>query len=66
MDRAILQAQLTELEAELALAAPGSVEQATLQAQVMTLENEIADEPVVPHIFGPHGAHGGVHGGHGR
>jgi hypothetical protein len=59
MDRAILEAQLAELEAELAVAAPGSVQQVTLQAQVTTLQNELADEPVVPPIFhhGPH-AHG--------
>jgi len=63
MDRAILEAQLVTLEGELALAAPGSVEQATLQAQVLTLQNEIDESPVVPHLF-PHGGGHGVHGGH--
>jgi hypothetical protein len=64
MDRAILEAQLASLEAQLAVAAPGTPQQAMLQSQVMTLQNELAEEPVVPpffpHVF-PHGG-GGFHG----
>jgi hypothetical protein len=54
MDRVILEAQLAALEAQLAAAVPGSVEQQTLEAQILTLQNELADSPVVPPIFGPH------------
>lgn len=66
MDRAILEAQLATLQAEMLIAAPGSVQQVTIEAQITTIENELAESPVVPPIFGPHGPHGGGHGQHGR
>lgn len=64
MDRAILEAQLASLEAQLAVAPPGSVQQITLQSQITTLQNELAYEPVVPPIFGPHPWHPGGPVGH--
>jgi hypothetical protein len=60
MDRVILEGQLTALEAQLAATPAGSPEQAALQAQVMTLQNELAEEPIVPPIFGPHPWHGPI------
>lgn len=66
MDRVILEAQLATLQAEMLIAAPGSVQQVTIEAQITTIQNELADEPVTPPIFGPHGFHGGQHGGHGQ
>jgi hypothetical protein len=70
MDRAILMAQLAALTAQLALQTPGSPQQAMTEAQIATLQNELADNPVVPPIFGPHfGPGGGGHEGphpHGR
>lgn len=62
MDRAILEAQLATLEAELLVATPGSPQQVTIEAQITTIQNELADEPVTPHIFPHNGPHG--HGGH--
>lgn len=65
MDRAILEAQLAAAEAQLVLAPAGSPQWAMLQQQVEVLQNELADEPVVPPIWGPGGGHGGFHGGGG-
>jgi hypothetical protein len=59
MDRAILEAQLLALEAQLAVLPAGSPESVTVEAQIQTLQNELAYEPVVPPIFGPHPWHGG-------
>jgi hypothetical protein len=53
MDRELLEQQLASLEAELAAAVPGSPQAVAFQSQISTLEIELADEPVVPHIF-PH------------
>ena len=59
MDRIVLEGQLAALEAQLATLPPGSPEQATVQSQIMTLQNELSYEPIVPPIFGPHPWHGG-------
>ncbi|MBO0881554.1 MAG: hypothetical protein J2P17_14680 [Mycobacterium sp.] len=54
MDRAILEAQLASLEAQLATLPAGSPASVTVQSQITVLQNELAEEPVVPPIFGPH------------
>jgi hypothetical protein len=59
----LLEAQLATLNAELAAAVPGSPQAIALQSQISTLEIELSENPVVPHIFphffpGPHGPHG--------
>lgn len=58
MDRANLESQLAALETELAALPPGSPQSVTVQAQITVLQNEIAYQPVVPPIFGPHPWHG--------
>jgi hypothetical protein len=64
MDRAIIEAQLVSLQAQFAMAPAGSPQAVMLEQQIAVLQNELADEPIVPPIFF-HG--GGVHGGpHGR
>jgi hypothetical protein len=59
MDRAILEAQLAALETQFAATPPGTPQQVMLQSQIATLQNELAYEPLVPPIFGPHPWHGG-------
>lgn len=68
MDRALLQAQLLELEGQFAMAPPGSPQALTLQGQIAMLENELSETPIVPPIFGPHpwNGGGGTHGGGGQ
>lgn len=66
MDRAIIQAQLLALEAQLALAPAGWQ---MIESQIQVLENELSYEPVAPPIWGPGpggGGHGGGGHGHGR
>jgi hypothetical protein len=58
MDRAILEGQLAALESQLAALPPGSPESVTVQAQITVLQNELAEQPIVPPIFGPHPWHG--------
>jgi hypothetical protein len=58
MDRVILEGQLTALEAQLATTPAGTPASMTIEAQITTLQNELAMEPVVPPIFGPHPWHG--------
>jgi hypothetical protein len=53
MDNAILEAQLVSLEGQLALAPAGSPQAAAIQAQISTLQIELDENPVVPHMF-PH------------
>ena len=67
MDRVILEGQLASLTAQLALAPAGSPQAITIEAQIQTLQNELAEDPVVPPIWGPHPWNhgGGVHP-HGR
>lgn len=69
MDRAIIQAQLLALEAQLALAPAGTAQWEMIQSQIQVLTNELSYEPVAPPIWGPGpggGGHGGGGHGHGR
>jgi hypothetical protein len=62
-----IEEQIASLQAELAAALPGSPQAIGFESQIAVLENEIAEQPVVPPIFPhffPHG--GGGHGQHGR
>lgn len=59
-----LQSQLSELDAELATAVPGSPQAILLEQQIAVLQNEIAETPIVPPIFGGGMGFGG--GGFGR
>jgi hypothetical protein len=63
----IIEEQIQAIQAQLAVALPGSVQAVALQSQLLVLENEIAEQPIVPPFF-PHffphggGGHGGFHG----
>jgi hypothetical protein len=63
MDREILEAQLAQLQEQLIATPPGPAQE-LIQSQIATLENELAYEPIVPPIWGPHpwGGGGGHHG----
>jgi hypothetical protein len=65
-----IEAQIAVLTAQQATTVPGTAAYETIQAQIMMLDNEIADAPAVPPLF-PHffpggGGHGGGHGGGGH
>ena len=56
-----IEAQIAALQAELLVTPATSPEYGVLAAQITTLENEVAVNPLVNPIFFPHG--GGQHGG---
>jgi hypothetical protein len=58
MDRAILEAQLLALNAQLATLPPASPQAVMVESQIQTITNELAFEPVAPPIWGPHPWHG--------
>ena len=54
-----VEAQLSALEAQLAITPAGTPQWTTLNSQIVVLENEIAESPVVPPIFYPNNGGGG-------
>jgi hypothetical protein len=57
----MIQEQIATIQAQLAASVPGSPTAVALQSQLLVLENEIAEQPIVPPFFPHFFPHGGFH-----
>jgi hypothetical protein len=48
-----IMAQIESVQQQLLVAPPGSPQAIALQSQLLVLQNELAEEPIIPPIFRP-------------